>query len=406
MVTIEKKTESKQKQAKSERAIAKVAVACQGGGAHAAFEVGVLTEILKDVKAEKFELVGLSGTSAGALCALMVWYGLAPKNGVRGTEDEASTLLNEFWENFVANTPVETLLNFFTYRSFKAEEAEIPWLGINAPLLAGTFNPYGAIYNAIFACLPRLGVRQQYFDLDEILNDYCPKFKNVDWQSVKTRLLIGASEVVNGFETVFDSGVNRGVPPPNQGMQPGADPATFWRQRLPLSLEGVAASGTLPIFREAEHLGDYYYWDGLYSHNPPVRDFFSKVPKEERPDELWIIRINPQQRKKSDVPKKNAFVMDRENELMGNLSLNKELDFIMFVNDWHQRHGSTFPGKKQVIVRTIKMTTKTADALHYSSKFNRSVTFMNELREEGHKVARSWLNGWPNVGKYPEDASR
>ena len=59
----------------------KVAVACQGGGMHAAFEVGVLTEILEDVKAGKFELVGLSGTSAGALCALMVWYGLAPKNG-------------------------------------------------------------------------------------------------------------------------------------------------------------------------------------------------------------------------------------------------------------------------------------------------------------------------------------
>ena len=53
---------------------------------HAAFEVGVLTEILKDVKAgsKAFELVGLSGTSAGALCALMVWYGLAPKTGMPG----------------------------------------------------------------------------------------------------------------------------------------------------------------------------------------------------------------------------------------------------------------------------------------------------------------------------------
>jgi NTE family protein len=68
----------------------KVAIACQGGGMHAAFEVGVLTEILKNIDEQKkrqdiddkkrFELVGISGTSAGALCALMVWYGLAPKN--------------------------------------------------------------------------------------------------------------------------------------------------------------------------------------------------------------------------------------------------------------------------------------------------------------------------------------
>ena len=50
---------------------------------HAAFAVGVLTEILKNIEEQKdqklIELVGLSGTSAGALCALMVWYGLAPK---------------------------------------------------------------------------------------------------------------------------------------------------------------------------------------------------------------------------------------------------------------------------------------------------------------------------------------
>jgi predicted acylesterase/phospholipase RssA len=44
----------------------KVAVACQGGGIHAAFAVGVLTEILKEYEKKKFELVGLSGTSAGA----------------------------------------------------------------------------------------------------------------------------------------------------------------------------------------------------------------------------------------------------------------------------------------------------------------------------------------------------
>jgi len=50
----------------------KVAIGCQGGGMHAAFEVGVLTAVLERIEAEtepQFELVGLSGTSAGALCA-------------------------------------------------------------------------------------------------------------------------------------------------------------------------------------------------------------------------------------------------------------------------------------------------------------------------------------------------
>ena len=57
-------------------AIPKIAVACQGGGTHAAFEVGVLTEILKDIQERnRFELTGLSGTSAGALCALRRFAG-------------------------------------------------------------------------------------------------------------------------------------------------------------------------------------------------------------------------------------------------------------------------------------------------------------------------------------------
>jgi NTE family protein len=91
----------------------KVVVGCQGGGVHAAFAVGVLTEILnnvdrqekrKDKDQKRFELVGLSGTSAGALCALMTWYGLAPKNGIPGSAQEAIKTLNDFWWDFLATT--------------------------------------------------------------------------------------------------------------------------------------------------------------------------------------------------------------------------------------------------------------------------------------------------------------
>jgi len=389
----------------------KVAVACQGGGMHAAFEVGVLTEILNDVQAQKFELVGLSGTSAGALCALLVWYGLAPKNGSQGSAADARKQLNDFWDNFVAKTGAENVLNLLTYGAFKAEETEIPVLGINAPLFAGSLNPYGALYQAVAACLPHLGVRSEYFDLGDLLKKACPALDpnnpQIDWSNVKTRLLIGASEVVNGFETVFDSRVNKNPQYQNKGMQPNHK-AAFWRQLLPLTLDGVAASGTLPTFREAQQItGDGNYWDGLYSQNPPVREFFyPHITLPERPEELWIIRINPQQWPM--VPESNADVLDRENELMGNLSLNKELDFIMMVNKWSQNsHYGTFGNDHpHVTVRTIKMEQDTADDLQYSSKFDRSEAFMDRLRKEGKKVARGWLNLWPNnVGEYPEDAA-
>ena len=379
----------------------KIAVGCQGGGMHAAFEVGVLTEILKDCeKKKKFKLVGLSGTSAGALCALMAWYGLAPKQGRPGSERAAIDKLNEFWDHFVAKTGAETALNLLTYGALRVEETEIPVLGINAPIFG--LNPFGAIHKAIAASLPHLGIRRRYFDLEEMLAKDCSEFHSIDWPHVTTRVLIGASEVVNGLETVFDSDVNKGVQPVNEGMKPGN--ADYWHQQLPLTLSGVAASGTLPSFREAQAIGNGYYWDGLYSLNPPIREFFASTHAKDKPDELWIVRINPQQW--PEQPRSNAEILDRENELMGNLSLNKELDFILKVNNWREKHRGKFETKyKDVIIRTIKMKEKTADELRYSSKFDRSREFMDQLRQEGKAIARDWLDRWPNVGCYPEDAA-
>lgn len=391
----------------------KVAIGCQGGGMHAGFEVGVLDEVLRKIDEQKswkdtddqkrIELVGLSGTSAGALCALMTWYGLAPKKARAGSPREAMHGLNNFWEKFVANTAAENVLNVLTYRSLWAEEQEIPVLGTYAGFPG--INPYGLIYNMVAASLPHLGVRRRYIDLNYLLDQACPDFKDIDWDEVQTRLLIGASEAVNGFETVFDSNVNKAPQSGNKGMQQG-DKVGFWRQRLPLALSGIAASGTLPTLRKAEHIkNEGYYWDGLYSHNPPVREFFSKVAKEERPNELWIVRINPQQW--PETPTSHKDIQDRENELMGNLSLNKELDFILSVNEWSAKYKDFGKDHKNVIVRTIKMKQGTADNLQFSSKFDRSRAFMERLRDEGRKVGREWLDLWEKgkAGEYPEDAA-
>jgi NTE family protein len=352
---------------------------------HGAFTVGVLIEILRAYEQNRFDLVGLSGTSIGALNALMVWYGLAPKRQGLSSVQAAIDQINGAWEDFVAQPDtMETLLNKFTYAAFKAEETEVPLLGISGRGFA--FNPYGPGYAALRALLPSLGVRREYFDLDAFLGEACPDFENnIVWQDVDKRLLIGASEVVSGFETVFDSHVRTGALHANIGM---AIPTSYWRQQLPLSLAGVAASGTLPVFREAEQIGNRYYWDGLYSNNPPMREFFTGPP-ENFPNEIWIVRINPQQW--PYPPQTNADIQDRENELMGNLSLHKELDFIL-------------AQQQQLTVRTIKMTQHTADNLMYSSKFNRSRTFLNEMRQEGHEVAQDWLANWPSVGTYPQDA--
>jgi NTE family protein len=91
--------------------------------------------------------VGLSGTSAGALCTLMVWYGLAPKNGRPGSVDEAIKSLKGFWEGFAATTRAEKMVNLLTCSAFRAQEYETPVLGLNAPVFS--LNPGGAISKAV-----------------------------------------------------------------------------------------------------------------------------------------------------------------------------------------------------------------------------------------------------------------
>src|SRR5215212_8673924 len=54
----------------------RVAIACQGGGSHTAFTAGVLKGLLRSGLLQEHEVVALSGTSGGAVCALLAWHNL------------------------------------------------------------------------------------------------------------------------------------------------------------------------------------------------------------------------------------------------------------------------------------------------------------------------------------------
>ena len=67
----------------------RINLALQGGGAHGAFTWGVLDQMLSD---ERLVIEGISGTSAGAVNAVMLADGLA-----RGGREEAQKRLADFW---------------------------------------------------------------------------------------------------------------------------------------------------------------------------------------------------------------------------------------------------------------------------------------------------------------------
>ena len=80
----------------------RVAIACQGGGSHTAFTAGVLGRLFSDDVLSRYRVVGLSGTSGGAICALIAWSALTG-----GDPTSAGRLLEQFWKSNSASSPAE-----------------------------------------------------------------------------------------------------------------------------------------------------------------------------------------------------------------------------------------------------------------------------------------------------------
>jgi len=82
----------------------RIAVACHGGGSHTAFTAGALKKLLTRGQA-RYDFVAFSGTSGGAICALLAWYG-----SLTGSPEKAVDLLDVFWKrDNSANTSPERI---------------------------------------------------------------------------------------------------------------------------------------------------------------------------------------------------------------------------------------------------------------------------------------------------------
>jgi NTE family protein len=311
----------------------RVAIACQGGGSHTAFTAGVLKRLLAE-KLERYEIVALSGTSGGAICALLVWYAL-----LRDDRGEATRLLDSFWQSISSDSFQDQLLNDLFIAVNRMQGA----------IVTPEVTPY---------FYPEWG-KDRLKELLEGVVDFGEIQQLVTASSPK--LLVGAVEVRSGEFEVF--------------------------RNAEITVEKVLASCALPtLFRSVQIGEDGVYWDGLFSQNPPIRDFMREFPDARaKPDEIWVIQINPQRRE--HVPTKMADISDRRNELAGNLSLHQEIDFLNEINGLL----SYLPEEryKYIEVRKIEMLRE----LDATSKLDRSPSFIREMVAYGEEQAEEFLEG-------------
>ncbi|MDO8878897.1 MAG: patatin-like phospholipase family protein [Pseudolabrys sp.] len=317
----------------------RVNLALQGGGAHGAFTWGVLDHLLED---GRLTVEGISGTSAGAVNAVMLADGLN-----RGGPDEARKRLSDFWRAASLGGDLPAVQRAVTDRLFSL----LPAPG------SPTFN--------------WLSAWSQYlspYDLNPLninpLKDLIERFVDFDALRADPRqIFIAATNVQTGRLHIF----------PHEKI----------------SAEAVMASACLPAVFRAVEIDGIPYWDGGYLGNPVLYPFFRSTDTED----VIIVQINPLVRKK--IPQSTRDIMARVNEITFNSALMGELRAIEFVNRLIEQgripHGKGPNEYRRINVHRIVLE-GLGERLSSSSKLRNDFASLELLRKLGQRAARRFLD--------------
>jgi NTE family protein len=322
----------------------RIAIACQGGGSHAVFTAGVLVRLLEHVGSGGIRISALSGTSGGAMCAALAWAGLASSGPA-----EAQERLTAFWRDVETRDLWDATLNFWAVFL-----ARLP--------VSAEISPY--------AYEPAAEERLRALLAKHLRLEALPPERRV----AGPRLLIGATDIGTGERVVFEGKT--------------------------LTYDALIASAAVPPLFRAVTIGEHRYWDGLFSTNPPVRELTDGTP----PDEIWVIQINPQNRR--EEPRTIRDITDRRNELSGNLSLAQELYVIDKMNRLRTRYDALRERYRHIDVRVVELR---GEGLDYPSKLDRGAAFLEDLFAKGRASADDFFaegSRWPRTESLPVRAKR
>jgi NTE family protein len=352
----------------------KIAIACQGGGSQTAFTAGVLHGLFEEDIQEDFEVVSLTGTSGGAVCAALVWYAIK-----RGELPVWKRLLS-FWND---NTPLTTDEQFFN-------NWVVEWMrAINSGMWPSVqLSPGSQIVRTMMSYFS-IGKRKAFFDFAELLKSHIDFDEIASWGPLPEApvLVMGAANVLTGNLRKFIS------------------------SKEIIRVEHIMASCAVPNLFPAVQIGKDAYWDGLFSDNPPIDELIraSYVGLENIAEEIWLIKINPTTSR--SIPVQPDDIFDRRNQLEGNIALFHQLVHLEQINDLIL--GGAFKPEflsglgvdrpvlipksfhddvdKSYHIPCIEMSREFQAKLDYESKIDRSSKNLDPLIEDGRRQARKFL---------------
>lgn len=321
-----------------------VNIALQGGGAHGAYTWGVLDRLFED---DRIWIEGISGTSAGAMNAVVAAHGMH-ENGAEG----ARAHLAKFWRavsNAARFSPIKRSLFARATGDWSLESSPgYMWMNFMQRVASPyDLNPLGLD--------PLRKIVEEFVDFDRV--------RGVTGMGV----FLSATNVQTGRVRVFE--------------------------KPEITLDAVMASACLPNVYKAVEIDGVPYWDGGYMGNPPLFPFFQGSPS----NDIIIVQINPVERK--TTPTSASEIQNRLNEITFNSSLLHSLraiDFVRRMLDAGQLDPEQY---KYMHMHIISACDRMID-LDASSKLNAEWSFLQHLFEIGRETATEWLDeNFDNLGK-------
>ena len=252
----------------------KIALALQGGGSHGAFTWGVLDRILDD---PTIEIIGVTGTSAGAMNAAALVGGL-----LRGGTHQAREQLRRYWEAVGA---MPGFGNLFSQMS-GAAAAMTPLESIPAyvEIMSRNLSPYDLPQSEDILLRSLL---TELIDFDRLRSQE------------EIQLVVCATNARTAQRRIFT----------NQDV----------------SVDALLASACLPqLYRTVEIDGEPY-WDGGWTGNPALVPLIRKMPD----CDLIMIRVDPVNR--TEVPRSLHDIYERSTEIGFNSTLWLEIGVLAAV---------------------------------------------------------------------------
>ena len=317
----------------------KINLALQGGGAHGAFTWGVIDGLIED---GRIEIEGISGTSAGAINAVMVADGLA-----NGGPRVACERLAGFWKAVSVDGELPAFQRQVIDRLFS-------FLPIDGSPVQNWFDALSRFWSP--------------YDINPLhinpLKDVIDRF--VDFDAVQTfagpPLFVSATNVHTGRLAVFP--------------------------REKITADVVMASACLPLMFQAVEIDGVPYWDGGYLANPAIFPFFRTTESED----VLLVQINPVEL--NMTPRTQSEILNRINEVTFNSSLIAEfraIEFVLRLIDDGRLPRGLGPGEyRRVNVHRIALDS-VFDKLTAASKLDSDYDFFEMLRAGGRTASHMFL---------------